>query len=67
MNADMVIGFVSGICFLATMMAIAEAIAVGDYNDTCSKELDCEDPGEGLDVLSGGIFVHVSERREHHP
>lgn len=67
MNADMIIGFVSGILFLATMIGIAEAIGVGDYNDTCSKESDCEDTGEGLDVLPGSVPSYISERREHHP
>lgn len=65
--ADMVIGFVMGMLFLATVMAIVETIAVGDYNDTCSKESDCEDTGEGLDVLPRSVPSLLSERREYNP
>lgn len=66
-TGDMVFGFIIGVIFTAVMISIAEALSVGDYNDTCSKESDCEDSREGLDVLPNCIPLVSEERREHNP
>jgi len=43
MNGDIILGVILGVIILATIIGIAEAIGVGDFNATCHEESDLED------------------------